>query len=170
MPDLRQLVARAPWWLIAIAAAYLYVFPFYPRLQSANELPRVYLVKAIVDDHTFAIDHGVQRWGRTSDLAQWGDHLYSNKAPGSSLLAVPAYALVRWIAGEPSFTVIIWICRIVTGVIPTLLSCGCCGDFSSGSRRSRDPATRARRVRARVDGDDVLAALLLASAQRGVHR
>ena len=47
-------------WLIAIVAAYLYVFPYFPAIQSANELPRVYLVKAIVDEHTFKIDSGVR--------------------------------------------------------------------------------------------------------------
>ena len=47
-------------WLIAIAVAYLYVFPYFPRLHSANELPRVYLVKSIVHLHTFAIEDGVQ--------------------------------------------------------------------------------------------------------------
>lgn len=108
--------------LIAVVAAlYLYVFPYYPRLQSANELPRVYLVKAIVDDHTFAIDRGIQRFGPTSDLARYGDHYYQNKAPGASLLAVPAYAAVKAVAGEPSLAVTMWLCRVITGVIPTLV-------------------------------------------------
>ena len=74
-------------WLVAIAGVYLYLFPYFPRIQSANELPRVYLVKAIVEDHTFAIDRQIQRYGKTSDLSGWGGHYYQNKAPGSSLLA-----------------------------------------------------------------------------------
>src|SRR6185503_19572504 len=73
-------------WLIAIAGVYLYLFPYFPRINSANELPRVYLVKAIVEDHSFAIDRQVQRYGATSDLSRWDGHLYQNKAPGSSLL------------------------------------------------------------------------------------
>src|SRR5947207_11493454 len=97
-------------WLIAVAIAYLYVFPWFPRIQSANELPRVYLVKAIVEDHTFAIDRGVAIWGTTADVSPSGGHLYSNKAPGSSLLAVPAYAVVRAVAGEPGLTATVWIC------------------------------------------------------------
>jgi len=107
--------------IVAIAALYLYVFPYYPRLQSANELPRVYLVKAIVDDHTFAIDRGVRELGPTSDLAKYGEHYYQNKAPGSSLLAVPFYAAVKAVAGEPSLAVTMWLCRVITGVIPTLI-------------------------------------------------
>ena len=48
---------------------YVYLFPYFSRIQSANELPRVYLVKAIVEDHSFAIDNGIRRWGGTSDMA-----------------------------------------------------------------------------------------------------
>lgn len=107
-------------WLAAIGVVYLYVFPYFPRIHSANELPRAYLVKAIADDHTFAIDRGVATWGATADVSPSGGHLYSNKAPGSSLLAVPAYALVRAVAGEPSLAVTLWICRIVAGIAPML--------------------------------------------------
>ena len=106
-------------WLCAIAAAYLYLFPYYPKLQSANELPRVYLVKAMVEDHTFAIDRGVATWGGTSELSRYAGHYYQNKAPGASLVAAPVYALVR-LGGEPSLAVTMWLCRIVTGVIPSL--------------------------------------------------
>jgi hypothetical protein len=107
-------------WLAAIAIAYLYLFPYFPRIHSANELPRVYLVKAIVDDHTFAVDRGAARWGATADVSPSGGHLYSNKAPGSSLLAVPAYAAVRAVAGEPSLAATVWICRVFAGVLPML--------------------------------------------------
>jgi hypothetical protein len=106
--------------IVAIAALYLYVFPYFPRIHSANELPRVYLVKAIVDDHSFAIDRQVQRFGATSDLAKRDDHFYQNKAPGASFAVLPFYAALRAIAGEPSLAVTMWLCRIVTGVIPTL--------------------------------------------------
>jgi hypothetical protein len=106
--------------IVAIAALYLYVFPYFPRIHSANELPRVYLVKAIVDDHTFAIDRQVERFGATSDLAQRDGHSYQNKAPGASFVVVPFYAALRAIAGEPSLAVTMWLCRIITGVIPTI--------------------------------------------------
>ena len=107
-------------WLVAIASAYLYVFPYFPRIHSANELPRAYLVKAIVEDGTFAIDRGVAAWGATADVSPWNGHLYSNKAPGSSLLAVPAYAAVRAVAGEPSLAATLWICRVFAGIAPML--------------------------------------------------
>ncbi len=110
---------RTHGWLIAIACAYLYVFPYFPKIHSANELPRVYLVKAMVHDGTFAIDHGVAQWGATADVSPHGAHQYSNKSPGSSLLAVPVYALAS-LGGEPSLGVTMWICRFVTGIVPTL--------------------------------------------------
>jgi hypothetical protein len=114
-----------PWlkrnaWLVAIAAAYLYIFPHFPKTRNANELPRAYLVKAMVDDHTFAIDRGVKTWGRTADVAEANKRFYSNKAPGSSMLVAPAYAVVS-LFGEPSLDFTIWLSRIVAGVIPTLL-------------------------------------------------
>ncbi|HET9622255.1 MAG TPA: hypothetical protein VFP84_12870, partial [Kofleriaceae bacterium] len=107
-------------WLAAIAVAYLYVVPYFPRIHSANELPRAYLVQAIVDDHTFAIDRGVARWGATADVSPSGGHQYSNKAPGSSWLAVPAYAIVRALGGAPGLGATIWLCRVVAGVAPML--------------------------------------------------
>ena len=107
-------------WLAAIAVAYLYVVPYFPQIHSANELPRAYLVKAIVDDHSFAIDRSVARWGATADVSPSNGHLYSNKAPGSSLLAVPIYAVVSAVAGEPSLAVTLWICRAAAGIAPML--------------------------------------------------
>ncbi len=106
-------------WLIAIAAAYLYVFPYFPKIRSANELPRVYLTRAIVEDKSFTIDSGVERWGATADVSPSSGHLYSNKAPGSSMLAVPAYAAVRLVS-EPGLAASLWICRLVAGILPML--------------------------------------------------
>lgn len=116
------------WWAIAIVVAYLYAFPHYPRIQSANELPRVYLVMAMADHGTFQIDHGVKRWGSTADVSPYQGHFYSNKAPGSSMLAVPAYVALRGVtevaAGrEPTLGEMMWTFRIWTGVVPTLLFC-----------------------------------------------
>ncbi len=113
--------ARRHGWLVAIACAYLYIFPYFPKLGSANELPRVYLVKAMVHDQTFEIDAGVARWGTTLDVSESGGHSYSNKAPGSSMLAIPVYALISAVAGEPDLAASVWICRVTAGIAPTLL-------------------------------------------------
>lgn len=112
--------ARRNGWLAAIAVAYLYVFPYFPKMLSANEIPRVYLVQAIVDDHAFYVDRGVLTWGTTVDVSPSAGHQYSNKAPGASFLAVPVYAVAR-IFGEPSLALSMWLCRVAAGVIPTLV-------------------------------------------------
>ena len=138
MPDAAPTSSR--YWLVAIAAAYLYLFPYYPRLNSANELPRIYLVKAIVDDGTFAIDRGVAQYGKTSDLARYRDHYYQNKAPGSSVIAVPVYAVASALFGPPSLAVTMWLCRVTTGIVPTLILL--CLLWGYLARFAPDPATR----------------------------
>jgi hypothetical protein len=107
----------------AIAFLYLYPFPYFEGIRSANELPRVYLTMAMVEEGTFAIDTGVKRWGSTADVSPSGGHHYSNKAPGSSMLAIPGYLIARAAArgAEPSLAAMTWASRITTGVIPTLL-------------------------------------------------
>ncbi|HEY4178254.1 MAG TPA: hypothetical protein VGM90_15510 [Kofleriaceae bacterium] len=126
-------------WLIAIAVAYLYAFPNFPAVHSANELPRVYLVKAMAHDHTFAIDHQVARWGTTADVSPFGNHQYSNKAPGSSWLVLPVYWVVA-LFGEPSLDATMWISRVVSGVIPSLLFLALLAKFLA--RFSPDPNVR----------------------------
>lgn len=121
-PTAERAAPARPWWLAAIAVAYLYVVPYYPKIHSANELPRAYLVKAIVDRGTFAIDDGVQRWGQTVDVSPSGGHWYSNKAPGTSLVTAPVYWAASALLGrEPSLGLTIWLGRLVTGIVPTLL-------------------------------------------------
>jgi hypothetical protein len=112
--------------LVGIAVALVYVFPYYPGIRSANELPRVYLTMAMVDDGTFAIDRGVARWGATADVSPHAGHQYSNKAPGSSMLAVPAYLAAKGVAQvlagrAPTLGELFWAFRVWTGVIPTVL-------------------------------------------------
>ena len=110
-----------------ICISYLYAFPhYYPRLIHANELPRVYLTQAMVDEGTFAIDSGVARWGEPRDVSLSDGHLYSNKAPGSSFAAVPAYVVLRTITrvfgqGEPSLDSMVWAFRFSVGIVPSLV-------------------------------------------------
>jgi hypothetical protein len=156
-------------WALAFLVVYLWSFPYFPAIRSANELPRAYLVMAMVDDGTFAIDRGVRRWGTTADVSRatlltgrlridaagvpvasekpvrHGGH-YSNKAPGSSMLAIPGYLLLRgWhgvVGGEPSLAAVIWVSRVTTGILPSLaflwLLWGFLGRFtdSAGARRA----------------------------------
>ena len=121
-------------WALGMIVAFVYVFPYFPGIRSANELPRVYLVQAMAADGTFAIDRGVAQWGTTVDVSPHAGHQYSNKAPGSSMLAVPAYygltAVTHAVAGRgPTLGEMTWTFRIWTGVIPTLLFLWLCAGF-----------------------------------------
>ena len=108
-----------------LIALYLYPFPYFAAMGSANELPRVYLTTAMVDEGRVAIDSGVARFGATVDVSPSGGHFYSNKAPGSSFLAVPAYLLLKGAAGltgsPPTLAQMTWAFRVATGIVPALL-------------------------------------------------
>jgi hypothetical protein len=112
-------------WAIAFVVAYLYSFPWFEAIHSANELPRAYLTMAMADEGRFAIDTGVKRWGNTPDVSPAHGRKYSNKAPGSSMLALPGYYLLKaWhgvVGGKPTIAEVIWTSRVTTGVIPALL-------------------------------------------------
>jgi hypothetical protein len=105
-----------------IAFVCLYTFPYFFQLRSANELPRVLLTEEIVDHHTFRIDRRVGELGSTFDVAVTPDgHRYSNKAPGSSFLAVPGYAILKIFDRHPSIKAATWVCRVTAATIPALI-------------------------------------------------
>lgn len=102
--------------LVALIAAYSSPFD---ALTVPNERSRLYLSVAIVDHCSFAIDEVVQRFGPILDLAQHGGHLYSDKAPGSSLLGALLYGTLRLFTSASRWEV----CELLTwmrlaGVLP----------------------------------------------------
>ena len=83
----------------AIGLVYLWFPNLYPAFLSPNELSRALLTRAIVEERSLRLDAGVARTGEFSDLARFGGHYYSDKAPGVSFAAAPAWAAWRWLAG-----------------------------------------------------------------------
>jgi len=77
-------------WSVFFVLFFSYAY-FY-QAGGWNENTRFDLVRAIVDDHTLAIDRYHEN---TGDKARFGEHFYSDKAPGLSFVALPAYAVVR---------------------------------------------------------------------------
>src|SRR5215831_4614347 len=65
---------------------------FIPRGAMWNADTRLFLAASIVDDGSITLDRYAPY---TGDIASSGGHYYSDKAPGSSLLAVPVYAFVK---------------------------------------------------------------------------
>jgi hypothetical protein len=75
--------------LVAVSCQYFFTGG------GQNQATRFDLVRAIVESHTLTIDAYQEN---TRDKAQYGDHYYCDKAPGTSLAAVPFVAAVRWAA------------------------------------------------------------------------
>lgn len=94
--------AQARRWVVlgAIAACFLYPFPYFERLNNPNENVRLYMTMAIAEEGTVAIDGPTRRFGWVNDRAERDGHLYAGKAPGASFLGVPAYAAARWVASS----------------------------------------------------------------------
>ena len=69
------------------------------QYMMAQQESRWALTAAVWDQRTFSIDDYEHIIG--VDRAVKDGHLYSDKAPGQPLLAVPAYALYRAVGGEP---------------------------------------------------------------------
>ena len=80
---------REIWLFMFLLISFAY---FFPRWASWNQNSRLDLTMAIVEEGTVAIDNYVQN---TGDYAMVGDHYYSTKAPGSSLLEIPQYWIFR---------------------------------------------------------------------------
>ncbi len=109
--------------VVGLALLYLWVPGVSPTFVSPNELSRILLTRAVVEEGSFAIDRGVERQGETwSDLARYAGHFYSDKAPGLSLLAVPVYALLQPLGARAwSDVQVIYACRLLTVTLPALL-------------------------------------------------
>jgi hypothetical protein len=85
--------------ILFLATIYFYQDPGW------NGNARLALTKAIVEQGTLRIDdyHTKDDW-YTGDTSLFEGHYYSNKAPGSSLLAVPLYFLLWRLAGTLGLT------------------------------------------------------------------
>jgi len=120
------LIAQRKWILFGLALlCHIYFLQVYPNFLPPNELSRLLLVSAIVDDHTFQIDQAMRRYSDSEDKARFEGHFYSDKAIGVSLVALPAFILMRLIefATGTHFPTGFAICflRVFTITVPALL-------------------------------------------------
>ncbi len=131
------------WALVSLA--YLAASPYFPRLNNPNENVRVWMTRAIVEHHTLAIDRVVADWGYVDDKAISHGHLYSSKAPGTSLLGVPVlwletrlWHLTGWPSPSKAATTFgLRLFSVVPGALAFLFA------FARWvERRTRSPAAR----------------------------
>jgi hypothetical protein len=75
--------------LVPLGALLLFSFAYFVAAPAWNQNSRLALTRALVEDHTTAIDRFEVT---TGDKSRRDGHFYSDKAPGASFLAVPVYA------------------------------------------------------------------------------
>jgi len=121
LPSRRRTLAA----LTLCAIAYLYVFPYQPRINNPNENVRLYMTAALAERGTYVIDHYREEWGWVNDCAVRDGHAYSVKAPASSFLGVPpywAYVHLTQLTGRDfDRTEALWVCRVFASILPWLL-------------------------------------------------
>lgn len=84
---------REVWLFLLLLVSYAY---FFPRWAMWGPNTKLDLMMAIVDQGTLSIDDYYQN---TGDYALYEDVHYSDKAPGTSFLGVPFYALFKLATG-----------------------------------------------------------------------
>lgn len=81
--------------LVGFALVTVWFTGVFPPFVNPNELSRLDMVYAVVEQGTFRIDDALHVLGEHEDRASSGGHFYSNKAPGLALAAIPVYRLLR---------------------------------------------------------------------------
>lgn len=111
---------RAAW--VALAALYVLLFPYHPRLRSPNELCRLWQSISLVEHGTLDINQVLRARGYVGDLSVKDGKYYPSKAPLLSFAAAPVYAVLRATSGpEPVPEVpLVFFSRLWLTVLPTL--------------------------------------------------
>jgi hypothetical protein len=116
--------ARRARTVVALYAfCMLYLVPVFPHFLSANELTRWAAVVGLVEHGSLEVSWAEPLIGPPMDVARSGSRLYSNKAPGITFLAVPAYLIARPIIGSPTRSNLRWsltAMRIATVSLPAI--------------------------------------------------
>jgi hypothetical protein len=103
----------------------LLAVPVYSHFVSPNELSRWLLAASLVEDGTVEVSRYAPLLGPGfEDLAIARGRTYSNKAPGTTLVALPGYLLARPFAGPPgpaSIRVGVFGMRLFASTLPLLL-------------------------------------------------
>lgn len=73
-------------------------------ISSPNERSRLYLTISMFESHSYRIDQIRSQWGPVFDEARFAGHYFSDKAPGSSILALVPYAVLRWFVDAADVT------------------------------------------------------------------
>jgi len=103
----------------------LLAVPIYPHFLSPNEFTRWALAASLVERGTPEISSVLPLLGPAfEDVSEKGGRVFSNKAPGTALVALPGYALARSFTGPPSpasMRPVLWAMRVFGATLPAAL-------------------------------------------------
>jgi len=88
---------------------------------GANEGSRMALTFSIVDFLQFQIDHYIDYTFKI-DYAEYKGHFYSDKAPGTSILAIPIYVVIKFL-GVTDMAVRLFLISVFTSGLLSALIC-----------------------------------------------
>ncbi len=98
--------------------------PVYPHFLSPNEFTRWALAASLVERGTPEISSVLPLLGPAfEDVSEKDGRVYSNKAPGATLMALPGYLLARVFAGAPSpssMRPVLWAMRLFGATLPAV--------------------------------------------------
>jgi hypothetical protein len=82
--------------LVSVLLAWSWYVHFWPQVRTANESIRLYFAQAVVETGRPELDAVCAHHDHVPvDRSVYGGHLYMDKAPGLSLLALPLYPVVQ---------------------------------------------------------------------------
>jgi len=99
--------------------------PIYPHFVSPNEFSRWAAAAAVVEYGSFEVSPLLPLLGPgLEDLSESANGVFSNKAPGPLLLAIPAYAAARVFTGPPNpenLRLTLFVMRVVGASVPLVI-------------------------------------------------
>jgi hypothetical protein len=103
----------------------LLAVPVFPHFLSPNEFTRWALAASLVERGTPEISSVLPLLGPAfEDVSEKDGRVFSNKAPGAALVALPGYLLARPFAGPPSASStrpVLWAMRLFGATLPAVL-------------------------------------------------
>lgn len=105
---------------VLLALLLCWPAPYFSSLRSPNELVRLYLTRAWVDDHTIKLDTQIKKYGPLTDYALRDGHYYCDKAPGLSWMSAPLYRLFSLTSPNLSEHQFFYRFRLMCLILPTL--------------------------------------------------
>ncbi len=118
----RRLVALT---LTLMAVCMAWYVHFWPHMHTANESIRLYFAQAVAETGRPELDHITNLHGSVPvDRSEYGGHLYMDKAPGLSLMAIPIYMVLEALRPEvrhDELWLVGYICCLLLLVAPLLL-------------------------------------------------